>query len=137
MTESIAFKHAMLCDDVRREDNGKLIVIGLYAGNIQLSSFPASLALSLLCEFITNSDRPIQCEIGISFQLNGEASTKGTIGVTIDGRGTSHLAFPRAPLKIVAPGKLEIFLTIPSQKDILAWSGDVVQLNPPTALTTS
>ncbi|MEZ5887665.1 MAG: hypothetical protein R3D56_12395 [Paracoccaceae bacterium] len=36
---------ALLCDDVRREDNGKLILIGVYTGGIVFSGpFPAALS---------------------------------------------------------------------------------------------
>ena len=41
-------EYSLLCDDVRREDSGKFIVIGLYGDNILVQSFPALLQLSLL-----------------------------------------------------------------------------------------
>ncbi len=41
-------EYAIVCDDVRREDNGKLIIIGLYGSDITLSSYPANLRLSIL-----------------------------------------------------------------------------------------
>lgn len=33
--------NALLCDDVRTEDNGKAIIIGVYTGHVVFSSFPA------------------------------------------------------------------------------------------------
>ena len=41
-------EYAIVCDDVRREDNGKLIIIGAYASDIRISSHSANLRLSLL-----------------------------------------------------------------------------------------
>ena len=41
-------EYAIVCDDVRREDNGKFIIIGAYGSDIQVSSIPANLRLSLL-----------------------------------------------------------------------------------------
>lgn len=38
-------KYTLLCDDVRREDNGKLIILGLYFGVITVPQFPATLPL--------------------------------------------------------------------------------------------
>lgn len=38
--------YALLMDDVRREDNGKLIFIGVYTGSMVVQSYPVSLALS-------------------------------------------------------------------------------------------
>jgi hypothetical protein len=50
-------KYTLLCDDVRREDNGKLIVLGLYFGVITVPQFPAILpSLTVLSVF--NADRP-------------------------------------------------------------------------------
>jgi hypothetical protein len=137
MVNAISFKHAMLCDDVRREDNGKLIIIGLYGGDIRVSSLPATLVLALVCECVTNSNGPLPIEVGIEFHLNGKLVTKGSMGVTIDGSGTSYLAFPRAPVQVAAPGNMEIFVTLQGQKKISAWTGDVVLLNPSAASTTS
>jgi hypothetical protein len=36
-------KYTLVCDEVRREDNGKLIVVGLYTAGIVLSGFPLQL----------------------------------------------------------------------------------------------
>ncbi len=40
--------YAIVCDDVRREDNGKLIIIGAYASDIRIPSHSANLRLSLV-----------------------------------------------------------------------------------------
>ncbi|MES2223229.1 MAG: hypothetical protein V4587_19945, partial [Acidobacteriota bacterium] len=41
----MAIKHrfTLMCDEIRREDNGKFIVLGLYTPNISLMSLPAIL----------------------------------------------------------------------------------------------
>lgn len=39
-------KYAIVCDDIRREDNGKQILIGIYTGDIIVSAFPTNLNLS-------------------------------------------------------------------------------------------
>lgn len=41
---------AILCDQVRREDNGKLILIGVYGGDILVDSYPATLGLTAYVE---------------------------------------------------------------------------------------
>ena len=40
--------YAIVCDDVRREDNGKLIIIGTYASDIRIPSCSARLRLTIL-----------------------------------------------------------------------------------------
>ncbi|MEJ1965143.1 MAG: hypothetical protein WDO56_27840 [Gammaproteobacteria bacterium] len=37
----------LICDDIRREANGKAILIGVYVGDIVLNQMPATLPLSL------------------------------------------------------------------------------------------
>jgi len=41
-------EYAIVCDDVRREDNGKLIIIGAYASDILIPSRSANLRLTIL-----------------------------------------------------------------------------------------
>ena len=48
MTErAFTVESVLLCDDIRREDNGKAILIGVYSGDIVVPQFPAVLRLSL------------------------------------------------------------------------------------------
>jgi hypothetical protein len=42
----ITVKHVVVCDDIRREDNGKEILIGVYSGGIIVPQFPVPLALA-------------------------------------------------------------------------------------------
>jgi hypothetical protein len=51
MTNDILkINYGLVCDAVRREDNGKLILIGVYGGNIGLPRFPATLILALVLD---------------------------------------------------------------------------------------
>lgn len=54
---ALEHKYTILCDDVRREDNGKLIILGMYFGAITVPQFPAILpTLTILSVF--QADRP-------------------------------------------------------------------------------
>jgi hypothetical protein len=52
MTEhaELRFDTTILCDDIRREDTGKLILIGVYQTNIVASHFPVELSLFVHAE---------------------------------------------------------------------------------------
>lgn len=39
-------RYAIVCDDIRREDNGKQIMIGVYTGDILVNTFPSNINLS-------------------------------------------------------------------------------------------
>lgn len=46
MSKPIKFDSVIVCDDIRREDNGKALLIGVYAGDILVPRFPAAMQLS-------------------------------------------------------------------------------------------
>jgi len=63
-------EYAIVCDDVRREDNGKFIIIGAYGSDIRVSSSPANLRLSLLVA--TRSETEHQTLVSIRVTLDGK-----------------------------------------------------------------
>jgi len=48
---SPSVEQALLCDDVRREMNGKQIIIGVYGDDVVLPRFPISISLCLWMRF--------------------------------------------------------------------------------------
>jgi hypothetical protein len=46
--KSFDIEYTLLCEDVRREDNGKLLLIGMFANSILLPSFPIGLRLRVV-----------------------------------------------------------------------------------------
>ena len=83
MTATI--ESVFVCDDVRREDNGKLIIIGVYGRDIGFSQFPATIAPRLVIRF--NLDGPIDGEVELRSLLDDEPKTtiKGKIKQEIPG----------------------------------------------------
>lgn len=58
---------AIFCDDIRREDNGKELLIGVYTGSIQLPVLPAPVMLSVWVPF----ERSGIGKVPIEFRLLG------------------------------------------------------------------
>src|SRR5581483_417621 len=50
-SSAITLLHTIVCDDIRREDNGKFILIGVYPELIMLNMIPAQLILSIWLQF--------------------------------------------------------------------------------------
>jgi hypothetical protein len=69
--------HVIFCDDIRREDNGKELLIGVYSGNLVISHLPAHLVLSVWVSF----EKPETWEgkIPIEFRLL-DVSTSRALG---------------------------------------------------------
>ncbi len=96
-------EYTLVCDDTRREDNGKLILIGVYGANILVSSFPAALTLSLV-SFI-RSDSTFEAANAVRAVLDGETLTEGGGVFRIQpGRGISVI--PTLPLTVPHAGEV-------------------------------
>ena len=87
---------ALICDDVRREDNGKLIIIGVYNRNIQVPKLPATLILSSVVRLVATEATDIDVEFQYLMAGEPKASTKGHLKVTE--AGPSLLNLPPLPI---------------------------------------
>lgn len=67
---------AFVCDDVRREDNGKMIYIGAYGRDVRVANFPATVILSLVLSF--DAQEAGQWEIEIECQAENKTHTKAS-----------------------------------------------------------
>jgi hypothetical protein len=70
-------KYTLICDDMRREDNGKLIIIGLYTGTVALPQLPFVLPSLTFCTFL-ESDRPGQWSM--EFRLEQLETGRSMVG---------------------------------------------------------
>ncbi|SRR6266851_1506864 len=95
----------IICDDVRREQNGKDILIGVYSSDIVVPSLPFGLNLALWFEY----KAPVigQNTIFVQISYNGQPRGKfhATVEVTVQNVG---MAFPPFPLNSDSAGDLVI-----------------------------
>ncbi len=61
--------YSLLCDDIRREDNGKLIIIGLYGADVVLPVAPVALRFDYLLAL--RADAPGDAEAKVRVIHNG------------------------------------------------------------------
>lgn len=103
----LVVKYAIICDDIRKEDTGKLILIGVYSRDIRVAAFPATLVLSL-CVGI-ESDEPkesdiyLQCMIGDNIKFNAE------IRVEVQEAGSGVMTLPPFVLNNITEGGIIVF----------------------------
>ena len=103
MTESITVRTALACDDIRVEDGGKLIAIGVVNPIINIgedSSFSSRSALRLY--FLLSLDVPHEGEHQLVFRLRGIESPKGQtvkLGVVFS-VGAKQIPLPIGPLTL-------------------------------------
>lgn len=104
----LTIKNALICDQVRREDNGKLLVIGVYHGSIQVKTFPVAMEIQLLASFRANKLGDLEFEVRA---LDGAKElAKGTGSMNISRTGDGTVALPPMPLKVDGPTVLSFEL---------------------------
>jgi hypothetical protein len=106
----IDIKYVVVCDDIRREDNGKEILIGVYSGDILVGKFPINLTLSFWTQFekIGAGKIPIRFRVsgpgGVTlFQGEGEFDTPESVPL-------ATLALGGIPVQIQRPGNISLEL---------------------------
>ena len=64
---------ALLADQIRREDNGKGMIIGVYTGDVLVSSLPASMSFAVWLELeISGADLMPELDLEIRLKVAGE-----------------------------------------------------------------
>lgn len=114
----------ILCDQVRKEDNGKLIFIGVYTSDLTLPRFPSDVLVSLAVSFLPTEVRKERFELVGS--LNGEAIVSGTSEFQIVDPKRSFAVFQNIPLHFQEKGVLTLTVTADG-KSLKAWTGDVLK----------
>jgi hypothetical protein len=93
----LKIKAGLFCEDIRTEKSGKLILIGIYASNIQVASLPATL---LLCGVVIG-EAVNSGEVDMEFRvlLGDRELVSGKGHVRLDARGPVLLPVPNLLLR--------------------------------------
>jgi hypothetical protein len=115
---AIKHKYTLICDEVRKEDNGKLMLIGLYQKVITLPQIPFVLP-SLTFFQVLETDRPGSWTLKIRLQHleSGKNLIEGNGQMTFAqvGEGVNNLRFGNVTL--VAPGSYNFVMEIDKQEN--------------------
>jgi hypothetical protein len=90
---------ALVCDDVRREDNGKEILIGIYPGSILVPKFPATMVLSFWLYLQPHQAGELHLEFRVTGAEQGFAYMDGVVEFG-DSDEPGSLTFPKIPLRL-------------------------------------
>ncbi len=104
---SINIAYAIACDDIRQEANGKFILIGVYSGNIGLSSFPAQIGIGFW--MIAKPSKKGEYHIQFRVQILGESDP------VVGGEMTAHVRDEQQEAVLIIP---PIPILIPSPSDL-------------------
>lgn len=111
MSLSDRFPTVVICEDVREEINHKRILIGVFSGDILVSSLPGQLSLTLYIEHKLQGEQKLEFIIYYAeeeqarIEMQAETKEVGVIAV---------IPFPRFGLAIKKPGELRVDVSIDS-----------------------
>jgi hypothetical protein len=95
---------AFICDEVRREDNGKLIIIGVYTYDIIVLNFPVDLVLTIVVSL--KVDEPVETDFELRLSHDGKLINTGKGHFKLE--KSSITGIPKIPLQnISGPGELK------------------------------
>lgn len=123
---AITHKFTLICDDVRQENNGKFIAIGIYSSNMTVPQFPFALPYLTFFMFI-NSDRAgnFPFRMHLENMENGQRLVEGMgmMGVQRPGLGASAMRV--GPLQFQAAGTYNFVVTIDGEREPIITSLEV------------
>ena len=114
---SLRIENVLVCDDIRTEDNGKALIIGVYTGSISPRKFPAKLKLSYWLVGKMQGQGTFRLEIKVAFKPDDDAGKPSSMTVGFDGQVTElvdkpqdvQLAIGGEPvLEFSGPGQLSV-----------------------------
>lgn len=103
---------AIFCDDIRREDNGKLLLIGVYPEGITIAGFPASFPMSF---WLRLTGLPLgDGVLRFRMLINGVSHVEGEAPFqVVDTTKPLNLFFPQLSVNIDRVGSVVIDMTLP------------------------
>ena len=128
----ITLKYALICDEVRREDNGKLIIIGMYTPNMAVPQLPFVLPqLTLFVHLESDATGHAGLHMKLQRLEDGQTLVEAHGGLVFQrpGGGLSHLTFGN--VRFMAAGAYNFILEIEGQKEPLIVPFNVI-LKPPS-----
>jgi hypothetical protein len=102
--------HAVFCDDIRREINGKEILIGVYSGDLLVTHLPAPVVLAIWVPFERVGN--VEGKIPIEFRMLDAADNNRTLGYgsieigLSDASQAGALSLPALAVMLNRPGQL-------------------------------
>lgn len=92
-TKGMSLSYALICDDVRQENSGKYIFIGVYGSSIILHSTPANIKLTAVLQFDFAKVGVYSIELEIMRNGKRVALFEGTMNAPTIGSSLSNIPF--------------------------------------------
>ena len=124
---AITHKFTLVCDDVRQENNGKFIAIGIYSANMAVPQFPFALPYLTFFMFV-NADRPgnFPFRMHLENMENGQRLMEGMGMMSVQQPGLGSSPIRVGPLQFQSAGTYNFVVTIDGEREPIITSLEVV-----------
>ena len=117
---SITNKYTIMCDDIWQENTGKLILIGVYMGNLSVPHVPVTIpSLSFLQVYESDRIGSFTFRMRLELMDTGQALVEGMGMLTIPRPGLGVAPVRFAPLSLPAFGTYNLVVNIEGEQPIL------------------
>ena len=107
---------AVLCDDIRQEQNSKHILIGVYNGGVVVPNFPAEFAVCWWMQILPNEIGKFEIDVQL-VKDNRDVLLKAGIGFEIHAREWAAMVLPRIPLQLYGEGHLQLQMKVHTESN--------------------
>lgn len=143
-TFSVEPYNVIFCDDIRREFNGKELLIGVYSADLVLPAVPAVVAMALFIQLkIKGEPGTIRRRLRVNDPSGNRAGetvleqTLSEVQITKDEERTFAISMPQLAVSVVQPGEIKVYWEGDDGRFTLIGEKRVVIGHVPTALTPS
>lgn len=128
---AVKIKNAILCEDIRKEVSNKLILIGVYSGNILVTKLPTNISLNYYFDTIVKTSGIHQ----IYIRLSGPGKDSLVLGAGIDAsEDNAHGAVtgPKMEVLLEREGTIKIAVSADkkSWKTVISKAVNIVDVLP-------
>ncbi len=107
MARAADINFVLCCDEIRKEDNGKLFAIGIYGENIILRKAPSQIRLAFLLWASTSEPGDYEADVELYLEPQLEAVAGFNLGFTAHASAKRiQLIVPSVPLNVGGEGAL-------------------------------
>lgn len=128
---AIQQKFSIVCDEVRQEIGGKLIIIGMYTPDIGVPMLPVVLPVLTFLVWAESDQRgDFHFQIKLTHLETGQAVVQGAMGVRYEKPGIALLPVRLTNVSIVGAGAYTFSLHLDGQDDLLTQFSVILNIPP-------
>jgi len=112
MATELRLRATLLCDDVRREDNGKLLFIGVYTPGIRAARLPASIPLCAFLIWDVGAPGVHQFRLQLRNAETGVTLLDGQATMDVRNAGAGYLTLKLGAIPFELPGAYQLLFML-------------------------